>query len=108
MPHIAAAAAVTDPGVSPYPNLSYYSHEELTRTWYDDYNWVTSPPPGMPTPFAASDADFNPHHNSHLLANTSFPYAQQPAKDPENQRYGNRHEGKKAGNGRFYLHPYDL
>lgn len=80
-----------------------HRNEELTRTWYDDYNWVTSPPPGMPTPFAASDADFNPLHNSHLLAasNTSFPYAQQPAKDPRTKGMATGARVKKLGTADF-------
>jgi RHS repeat-associated protein len=48
-------------------------YEELTRTFYDDYNWLS----GYNTPLTAT---YNPLHNGHLLtaSNTAWPYAQQP------------------------------
>jgi RHS repeat-associated protein len=63
--HVNAASGSTD-----YPNLGSYTNEELTRTFYDNYDWFSS----YTLPFTAS---YDAAHNSYLLsASSSWPYSQ--------------------------------
>ena len=64
---------------SDYPVLANYPGtltEELTKTYYDDYTWLSSVSPAI-----QPSATFNTSHNSYLsAASTSFPYAEAPSK----------------------------
>ncbi len=54
-----------------YPVLSAYTHEELTATFYDDYNWLA----GYGNPLSA---DLDTEHAAQLVtaSNSTFPYPQ--------------------------------
>ena len=64
---------------SDYPALANYPGtltEELTKTYYDNYTWLSSVSPAI-----QPSATFNTNHNSYLsAASTSFPYAETPSK----------------------------
>jgi len=65
-------ADATAPG-HPFPDLAQYSTEELTRTYYDDYDWL-----GLgQTPFSDQ---MNNSFSAHYLAAsaTQFPYPETP------------------------------
>jgi RHS repeat-associated protein len=64
--HTDAAATSTS-----YPNLGSYTSEELTRTFYDDYNWLSqNGNPFSPTRYTGDDGSF-------LAANPgAYPYAE--------------------------------
>jgi RHS repeat-associated protein len=53
-----------------YPNLASYTYEELTRTFYDNYDWLSS----NGNPFTQNR---NADHDDHLLTpSTAYPYPQ--------------------------------
>jgi hypothetical protein len=54
-----------------YPNLSGQTYENLTNTYYDNYDWVAAN--GYPVP-ASYDNNYNSHFQG--TSNTVWPYAQ--------------------------------
>jgi RHS repeat-associated protein len=53
-----------------YPNISLYSSEELTRTFYNDYTWLSSYSNPLPS-------SYNSSYNSYFqTVSNSWPYAQ--------------------------------
>jgi RHS repeat-associated protein len=59
-------------GSDAYPDLASYTEEELTRSFYDDYSWLSS---WSGQSYSASRSTA---HDTHLLtaSNSSFPYPQ--------------------------------
>jgi RHS repeat-associated protein len=68
--------AATTPSVSipSYPNVGSYTNQELTRTFYDNYTWLS----GEGNPFTGS---FNNSYSTYYLpaSTVSYPYALTPS-----------------------------
>jgi len=60
--HLNAAATS-----SSYPNLSNYSYEELTRTYYDDYSWLS----GVGFPLTSG---YENTYDGYFLTGSTWPY----------------------------------
>ena len=77
--HINNAAAIADPGATPYPTLPAGT-VKFTETFYDDYSWLAL------KGITAINENYDPVHNGYLYSNNSagnnnFPYEQKNEKD---------------------------
>src|SRR5262249_9558625 len=64
-------SAAASAGTNPYPDLGSYTTEEFTRTFYDDYSWVSSYSNPVGSSYVTS-------YDSYLqtASNSTWPYPQ--------------------------------